>query len=121
MMDKDFSPIILRNGTVFGLSPRMRFDLVVNIMTKYAVNENKIFIVGGGLNWRPIIHVDDVATAFILALEAPLEDVKGEIFNVGSNELNFQIKDIADKVKKIIPSTHVEYAPSDKDSRNYHV
>ena len=121
MMDKDFSPIILRNGTVFGLSPRMRFDLVVNIMTKYAVTENKIFIVGGGLNWRPIVHVDDVATAFILALGAPLEKVKGEIFNVGLNELNFQIKDIASKVKKIIPPTKIEYAPSDKDARSYRV
>lgn len=121
IMDKDFSPIILRNGTVFGLSPRMRFDLVVNIMTKYAINENKIFIVGGGLNWRPIVHVYDVAIAFILALEAPLEEVKGEIFNVGSNELNFRIKDIAANVKKIIPSIEIEYAPSDKDTRNYRV
>jgi len=121
MMDKDFSPTILRNGTIFGLSPRMRFDLVVNLMTKYAVVKNKIFIVGGGLNWRPLIHVDDVATAFILSMEAPLEKVKGEVFNVGSNDLNFQVKDIAAKIKKIIPSTEIEYAPSDKDSRSYNV
>lgn len=121
LMDKDFSPIILRNGTVFGLSPRMRFDLVINIMTKYAMKKNKVFIVGGGLNWRPLVHVDDVSSAFILALESPLEKVKGEVFNVGSDDLNFQIKDIAAKVKKIIPSIEIEYAPSDKDARSYRV
>ncbi|MBI1935162.1 aminotransferase class I/II-fold pyridoxal phosphate-dependent enzyme [Candidatus Woesearchaeota archaeon] len=121
MTDKDFSPTILRNGTVFGLSPRMRFDLVVNLMTKYAIAKNKIFIVGGGLNWRPLIHVEDVADAFILCLESPLGLVEGEIFNVGANELNFQVKDVAAIVKKTIPSVEVEYAPSDKDSRSYRV
>lgn len=121
MMDKDFFPTILRNGTVFGLSPRMRFDLVVNIMTKYAIAKNKVFIVGGGLNWRPLIHVEDVANAFILALEAPLEKVNGEIFNVGSNEMNFQVKDVAEKIKNIMPSIEIEYAPSDKDNRSYRV
>jgi len=121
MTDKDFSPVILRHGTIFGFSKRMRFDLVINIMTKYAVTKNKIFIVGGGLNWRPLVHVDDVATAFILTLESPLEKVKGNIFNVGSNELNFQVKDIAQKVKKVYPSIKIERAPSDKDTRSYHV
>ena len=121
MEDKDFCPTILRNGTVFGLSPRMRFDLIINIMTKYAVTQNKIFIVGGGLNWRPLVHVEDVAAAFILALEAPLEKVKGEIFNVGSNELNFQVKDIASMIKKIMPGVEIEYTPSDTDTRSYRV
>jgi len=121
MIDKDFCPTIMRNGTVFGLSPRMRFDLIVNLMTKYAVTKNKIFIVGGGLNWRPLIHVDDVATSLIMAMEAPLEKVNGEIFNVGHNSMNFQVKDVADKIKKVMPSIEVEYAPSDKDNRSYRV
>ena len=121
MMDNKFSPVILRNGTVFGLSPRMRFDLIVNLMTKYAVTKNKVFIVGGGLNWRPLVHVEDVAKAFIIALEAPLEKVKGEIFNVGSNEMNFKVKDVAEKIKKVMPSIEIEYAPSDKDNRSYRV
>ncbi|MBL7056456.1 aminotransferase class I/II-fold pyridoxal phosphate-dependent enzyme [Candidatus Woesearchaeota archaeon] len=121
MMDKDFSPVLLRNGTIFGISPRTRFDLVVNIMTKYAVLKNQIFIVGGGLNWRPLIHVKDVAHSIVLSLEAPSDKVKGETFNVGSNDLNFQIKDIAKIFKKVMPSIEIEYAPSDKDSRSYRV
>lgn len=121
MMDDNFSPVILRHGTIFGISPRMRFDLAINVMTKYAVVKNKVFIVGGGLNWRPFVHIEDVANAFILALEAPLAKVKGEIFNVGSNELNFQIKDIAEKIKEVFPSVEIEYAPSGKDLRSYNV
>jgi len=78
MMDKNFLPTILRNGTIFGISPRMRFDLVLNLMTKYAITKNKVFIVGGGLNWRPLIHVDDVASAMILSLEAPIEKISNQ-------------------------------------------
>ncbi len=121
IMDKDFSPVILRNGTIFGLSPRMRFDLIVNVMTKYAVTKKKVFIVGGGSNWRPLMHVDDAANAIIIALEAPIEKVMGEIFNVGSNDMNYRVKDVAAIIKKVLPSIEVEYTTSDVDNRSYRV
>ena len=121
MMGENFYPTILRNGTVFGYSPKMRFDLVVNIMTKFAVRDKKIFIFGGGEQWRPHIHVKDVSKAFIRVLESPIEKVKGEVFNVGSNDLNFQVKDIANKVASIVKDVKIDYAPSDPDARDYNI
>ncbi len=121
MMGENFYPTILRNGTVFGYSQKMRFDLVVNLMTKNAMKDKKIFILSGGTQWRPNVHIKDVSRAFIKVLEAPLEKVKGEIFNVGSNDLNFQVKDIAEKVKSIMPETQIEFVPSDPDTRDYNV
>ena len=121
LMGENFYPTILRNGTVFGYSPKMRFDLVVNLMTKNAMKDKKIFILSGGTQWRPNVHIKDVVRAFIKVLEAPIEKVKGEIFNVGSNELNFQVKDIAEKVKSVISETEIELVPSDPDNRDYNV
>ena len=71
MMGENFYPTILRNGTVFGYSPKMRFDLIVNLMTKHAAKDKKVFVLGGGKQWRPNVHVKDVSKAFIKCLEAP--------------------------------------------------
>ncbi|MCX6781445.1 MAG: SDR family oxidoreductase [Candidatus Magasanikbacteria bacterium] len=96
---KDFSVTVLRQGTLYGLSPRMRFDLVVNTMSLTLFKEKIINIRGGG-QWRPLVHVSDSARAFLKVLEAPVEIVSGQIFNVGSTSHNFQIIEIANYILK---------------------
>jgi nucleoside-diphosphate-sugar epimerase len=95
LANDNFIPTMLRNATVFGLSPRMRFDLAINIMTMRAWKERVIYIMGGGEQWRPFVHVKDVVRAFILALESSEDKINKEIFNVGSSKMNFQIKQLA--------------------------
>lgn len=111
---------ILRMSTIYGPSLRMRFDLVVNAMVAKAVKEKKIQVFGGN-QWRPNIHVDDVADAFIQVLEAPLEDVKGQIFNVGSNDQNYQIIQLGKMVKKCVPEADLKICKELVDPRDYHV
>src|SRR3989344_9160429 len=96
--DKNFSPVILRQGTVYGESPRMRYDLVANTMVKNSFAEGRIKVFCGGLQWRPLVDVKDVARAHIACLEAKLEDVRGEIFNVVYD--NYQMIDLAHRVKE---------------------
>ncbi|MCX6706679.1 MAG: SDR family oxidoreductase, partial [Candidatus Woesearchaeota archaeon] len=102
MVDDNFSPCIFRLATVHGLSPRMRFDLVVNIMTAKAVFEKEITVFGGN-QWRPNVYVGDVGEAIIKALEAPIKEIKGEIINIGSDEQNYRIIDIGKMVNRIVP------------------
>ncbi len=117
----EFCPVILRNATIFGLAPRMRFDLAINIMTLRAWKERVIYVMGGGEQWRPFVHVNDVVSAFVLMLEAPREKVFGEIFNVGNSALNFQIKQLAQFVLDIIPNVNIHTIPDDIDKRTYNV
>jgi len=119
--DLDFEPVILRNATVFGLAPRMRFDLAINIMTLRAWRERVIYIMGGGDQWRPFIHVTDVVRAIMLALDAPPEKVAGETFNVGSDLLNHQIKSLARFVQNVIPNVAVHRIPDNPDVRDYNL
>ncbi|MBI5803872.1 aminotransferase class I/II-fold pyridoxal phosphate-dependent enzyme [Candidatus Pacearchaeota archaeon] len=121
MADEDFAPCFLRNATVFGLSPRMRFDLAVNAMAKYVVTKNKVQVFGGGKQWRPFVHVEDVADAFIKALEASIDRIRGNAFNVGSNELNFQMGTLAALIKKCFPEIEIEIIQEDPDKRSYNV
>lgn len=121
MAGKDFSVSILRNATVYGYSNRMRFDLVINMMTLYAWRNKKIFIVGGGKQWRPVVHVADVARAFVATMNAPVEAVNHQVFNVGSNEQNFQVLQIANAVRNVLTDTEVVMVPSDDDKRTYNV
>lgn len=116
-----FSPVILRNATIFGLAPRMRFDLAINVMTMRAWKERVVYIMGGGEQWRPFVHVNDVVAAFVLMLESETEKIHGEIFNVGSSELNFQIKQLAQFVVDVIPNVKVHVIPDDPDKRTYNV
>lgn len=120
LRDKYPVPVILRLATLFGLSPRMRFDLVVNFFVKKALKD-KEFKVFGGEQWRPFVHVSDVANAIQLALNAPIDKVDGKIFNVGFTEENYQIKDIAGLVKKHIPEVAVQHVKEITDRRSYHV
>lgn len=116
----DVEPVVLRLATVFGLSPRMRFDLVVNTLTVRAVVDGKIRIFGGG-QWRPLVHCRDVAEAFIRAFQAPASAVSGEIFNVGGDELNHRITEIGDIVADIVPGVEILRDADAGDSRNYRV
>lgn len=116
----DLKPIIFRNATVFGVSkPRTRFDLLVNMMTAYAVERGKIFILGGGRQWRPLVHVRDVARAFLAAIESPDEGIIGEIFNVSHR--NYRVRDVAKLVAEEIPGIEIETIPDDPDLRNYSI
>jgi len=121
MNDEGFSVTFLRNATVYGLSHRMRFDLVINLMTLYAYKHRRLYVMGGGQQWRPLIHVRDVARAFIAVMEAPPEQVSGQAFNVGSNDQNYQIHRIAQMVRDVVPHTSLEVVPDDPDKRSYNV
>lgn len=120
LADERFCTTALRNATVFGLSPRMRFDLVVNLMTLHAVEKGRITIMGGGRQWRPLVHIRDVARAFRTVIEAPQEKVKGEVINVGKQ--NAQVLSIAYIVRETLPfPLQIEIAPDDADRRDYNV
>lgn len=113
-----FAPVILRLGTLYGLSYRPRFDLVVNLLIAKAVTERRITIFGGE-QWRPFVHVDDAADAIMLCLEAPIDIVGGEIFNVGSTTQNFRIREIARFIQELLPDTAVETNDQASDVKNY--
>lgn len=125
LVDENFSPTIFRMGTLYGLSPRMRFDLVVNIFAMNASTQKKIKIFGGD-QWRPLLNVEDAADAYIRCLETPIEKIKGEIFNVGSDGQNHQIKDLGNFVKEALPETEIintdkEVVQGQIDKRDYKV
>ena len=116
----DVEPVVLRLSTVFGLSPRMRFDLVVNTLTAQALVDKRISIFGGN-QWRPNVHCRDAARAFILALEAPASAVAGEIFNVGGDTLNHRIGDLGSMVGEIVRDVTVVRKDEVTDARDYRV
>jgi nucleoside-diphosphate-sugar epimerase len=115
----DFHPILLRFGTLFGLSRRMRFDLVVNLLVARAVSAHRITIMNGD-QWRPFLHVEDAARACVSCLAAPSSAVSGEIFNVGSESMNQQLDDVGEKVAAAVPGTEIDRITS-ADRRNYRV
>jgi len=116
----NFHPVILRFATVYGRSPRPRFDLVVNLLTAKAVCDGEITIFGGS-QWRPFVHVADVAQAVVRCLEAPLACVKAEVFNVGSDEQNYTINDIGEMIHRLIPEARLVNLGNGTDNRDYHV
>ncbi len=121
MASANFTVTTMRNATVYGVSPRMRFDLVVNMMTLYAFRDKKIFVLGGGKQWRPLVHVRDVAQAFMLASEAPADVINGQAFNIGFDEQTYQVSALASMVASIVPNTEIEQVPEDADKRSYRV
>lgn len=120
MADDAFSPVVLRFGTVYGLSGRTRFDLVVNLLTAKAIKEGKITVFGGG-QWRPFLHVNDAALALVKAMEAPIDLIHGQVFNVGSNEQNYRLGDAAAVIQSLVPQSEVVDMGADTDFRNYRV
>ncbi len=122
LADDSFSPTFLRNATAFGVSPRLRFDLVLNNLTAWAFTTGRVFIKSDGTPWRPIVHIEDISRAFLAALHAPREVVHNQAFNVGRNEDNYQIRELADLVKEIVPGCRIEYAAdAGPDKRCYRV
>jgi nucleoside-diphosphate-sugar epimerase len=120
LSDRTFAVTVLRNATVFGLSPRMRFDLVINLMTLHAVEKGLITVMGGGRQWRPLVHVSDVARAFRAVIEAPKDAVNGQVFNVGLT--NLQVRSMAFIVRETVPiPVTISIAPDDADRRDYNV
>lgn len=116
----DFSPVYLRNGTVYGLSPRMRFDTVLNDMAAQAVTSGRIVIFSDGSPWRPTVHVHDVARAFEAVLEAPTEDIHNQAFNTGADVLNRRVIELAELVREAVPETQLEVrAEPSADQRTY--
>jgi len=116
----DFQPTIMRMATLYGLSPKMRFDLVANIFSRKAIQEGRIEVFGGR-QWRPLLHVSDGAQAFVEVLEAPLEKVGNQVFNIGSEEHNVQIISLAEMVGNVIPDTEVVVLEGSEDARDYRV
>ena len=122
MATNSFAPVFLRNGTAYGIAPRLRMDLVLNNLVGWAFTTGKVNIMSDGTPWRPIIHIEDITNAFIAALEAPLDVVNNQAFNVGKNSENYQIKDMAEMVKKIVPDSEISYSnEGESDSRTYKV
>ena len=117
---RSFAPVIMRFATAYGHSYRPRYDLAVNVMTAKAVTEGQITIHGGD-QWRPFVHVDDIARALILALEAPVAAVAGETFNVGSDAQNHQLKEVGAIIQRLIPNAAVLTNDLVVDKRNYYV
>jgi nucleoside-diphosphate-sugar epimerase len=120
LSNKNFSVTLIRNATVFGISNRMRFDLVLNLMVLTAFETNKIFVTGGGNQWRPLVHVNDISRALLEVIYADSSSVNGEIFNIGSD--NFKISTLAYKVRDSLDKNiEVIVVPEDADKRNYNV
>lgn len=115
-----FHPCILRFSTIYGLSGRTRFDLVINLLTAKAIFDGEI-TVSGGDQWRPFVHVDDAALSIMQAIRTPLELVSGQVFNVGASQENYTISGAADIIGKVVPSAVIKDIPFDGDRRNYRV
>jgi len=122
LADDSFTPVYLRASTAYGLSPRIRFDLVVNNLTAWAFTTGRVYLKSDGTPWRPIVHVEDICRAYIAALQAPRETVHNQAFNVGLTTENYQIRELADMVQEIVPGCRVDFAAdAGPDKRCYRV
>lgn len=118
----EFTPVYMRNATAYGVSPRLRLDIVLNDLVASAVTAGRILIKSDGTPWRPIVHIRDIIAAAEAALVAPREAVHNQTFNVGRNDQNYRIRDLAEIVAAVVPDCHVEYAPGGgPDLRCYRV
>lgn len=122
LADESFSPTYVRASTAYGVSPRLRFDVVVNNLTAWAFTKGLVYLKSDGTPWRPQVHVEDICQAYIAALEAPQELIHDAAFNVGSTCENYQIREIAEMVKAVVPGSEIEFAPdAGPDTRCYRV
>jgi nucleoside-diphosphate-sugar epimerase len=122
LADDDFSPTFLRNATAYGVSAKLRGDLVVNNLTGYAFTTGHVLIKSDGMPWRPLVHIEDISRAFLAVLQAPRDKIHNQAFNVGRTEENYRVREVADMVTQIVPGSEVTYAPdASPDKRNYRV
>jgi nucleoside-diphosphate-sugar epimerase len=117
----NFTPVVLRNATAFGASPRQRFDLVLNNLAGFAFTTGKVRVMSDGTPCRPLVHVEDICQAILCALEAPRVAVCGEAFNVGDEAQNYTVREIAEIVARTFPGSEVTYGPGGPDNRSYRV
>ena len=121
LADDNFSPTFLRNATAFGASPRMRFDIVLNNLAGLAFTTGRIAMTSDGTPWRPLVHGLDIAKAIRMVLEAPREAVHAQVLNVGSDEQNYQVREIAETVAAAFPGCEVSFGAPSADNRSYKV
>jgi nucleoside-diphosphate-sugar epimerase len=122
MADDSFSPTFMRNATAYGLSPRLRTDVVVNSLTGFACATGEVLSQSDGTPWRPLVHVEDISHAFLAVLQAPRDRIHNEAFNVGATAENYRIREVSDIVCEIVPGAHVRYAEgAGPDPRCYRV
>lgn len=122
MASDSFSPVFLRNATAYGVSPRIRFDLVINNLVAWAYTTGRIFMKSDGSPWRPLVHIEDITRAFVCALRAPQEVIHNLAVNVGSNDENYRMRELADFVRQIVPNCELEFSEdAGPDPRCYRV
>jgi len=121
MANAQFAPTFLRNATAYGASPRMRFDIVLNNLAGHAWTTGEIKMTSDGTPWRPLVHALDIAKAIGCALDAPIDAVSGQVFNVGSNAQNYQVREIAEIVAAVVPGCTLSFGKPGADNRSYRV
>jgi len=122
LADDTFTPTYLRNATAYGVSPRLRVDIVVNNLVGFAVTTGSVLIQSDGTPWRPLVHIEDISRAFLAVLDAPRELVHNEAFNVGSSTENYRIREIAELIEKVVPNATASFAEgAGPDKRSYQV
>ncbi|MEE8603029.1 NAD-dependent epimerase/dehydratase family protein [Euzebya tangerina] len=122
LADDNFSPTFMRNATAYGVSPRLRGDLVVNNLTGYAVAIGEVLLKSDGTPWRPLVHIEDISRVALAILEAPTQLVHNEAFNVGATAENYRIRDVAEIVHGVVPDSIIGFGPNaGPDKRNYRV